>query len=240
MLETLFSALSAKVVAGAVSAVTAAGLVAGATGQLPDAVQDGLNEAAARIGISVPAGSQDEPVTTTTEELKPDTVGTEELDSKEPVRDQQVSGERVREEGERSSTAEAVRSVIDEHHGEPGEFGKSQSQSDDPSEFGRAVSDTASDGRASAGRDAGTRGTTVADDKGRQERPAAANQASDARPQDPPADVPANEASDAHRPQNPPADVPANEASDAHRPDNPRADAGQGKRPDSVEPPARP
>ncbi|MBW3577907.1 MAG: hypothetical protein KY462_09255 [Actinobacteria bacterium] len=63
--ETLFTALSAKVAAGAVSAVTAAGLLASATGQLPDAMQDGLSEAAARVGISVPAGSQDQPLNTT-------------------------------------------------------------------------------------------------------------------------------------------------------------------------------
>ncbi len=207
MLETLFSALTAKVAAGAISAVTAAGLVAGATGHLPDAMQDGLNQAAARIGISIPAGDQDQPVDTTTEQLNTEEPVTEELDTNE------TGGE------DRSPTADAVRSVIDEYHGEPGEFGKSQSQSDDPSAFGRAVSDAASNGRASEGREAGT---AVADDK-RQERPAATN-----------------EASDTHRPTNPPADVPANEASDAHRPQDPPADAGQGQRPNSVERPTRP
>lgn len=207
MLETLFSALTAKVAAGAISAVTAAGLVAGATGDLPDAMQHGLNQAAARIGISVPAGDQDQPVDTTAEQLNADELGTEELDTDETVSE------------DRSPTADAVRSVIDEHHGEPGEFGKSQSQSDDPSAFGRAVSDAASEGRASAGREAGT---DVADDK-RPEQPAAAD-----------------ETSDAHRPTNPPADVPANEASDAHRPQDPPADAGQGQRPDSVQRPTRP
>ncbi|MDP9022641.1 MAG: hypothetical protein M3N57_08075 [Actinomycetota bacterium] len=214
MLETLFSALSLKVAAGAVSAVTAAGLVAGATGQLPDAMQDGLNQAAARVGISVPAGSQDQPVNTT-DQRNTEEGNTEELGN-EDVETQQRGGE------DRSSTAEAVRSVIDEHHGEPGEFGNSQSQSDDPSAFGRAVSDAASNGRASAGRDAGT---DVADDE-RPEQPAAADEHS--------------EVSDAHRPQDPPADVPANEASDAHRPQDPPADAGQGQRSNSVERPARP
>ncbi|MBW3578805.1 MAG: hypothetical protein KY462_13910 [Actinobacteria bacterium] len=217
MLETLFSALSAKVAAGAISAVTAAGLVAGATGQLPDAMQDGLSEAAARVGISVPAGGQDQPVDTTTEQTEE--LGTHDVETHE------------RGDEDRS---DAVRSVIDEYHGEPGEFGKSQSQSDDPSEFGRAVSDAASEGRASAGREAGT---DVADDK-RPERPAAADEAS--RPSNPPADVTADEASDAYRPSNPPADVPANEASDAYRPQDPPADAGEGEHSDSVERPTRP
>lgn len=58
MLDTLFSALAGKVASGAVSAVTAAGLVAGATGHLPDAMQDGLSQAAQRVGISIPAGGR--------------------------------------------------------------------------------------------------------------------------------------------------------------------------------------
>ncbi|MDP8932101.1 MAG: hypothetical protein M3O70_26915 [Actinomycetota bacterium] len=206
MTSQLFGALSLRVAAVTTAVALTSGAAAAATGHLPDRAQQALADAADRVGFSLPAFDQsleDLPIEQLEAQGRPEDVATgqpDDLPADDPA-------------AERSQTSQAVLSVIQSYHGDdPRQFGKNQASSDDPSAFGRAVSEAA---RGSHGDQAPEAG-----------KPAEQSQVPDNyhRPQNPPSD-----AGDTYRDSNAPREHPptgtGSDQAESHRPDSPPAKA---------------